>query len=293
MEQEVEIQKILSGIAAVVAANKSQRKHRISSIKSFSERIVRYTNSHGQKLRNQLEEELKPWDVHGTPPPFLRAVGLGGLEKPYNRVIGWLADPRGAHGLGIAFLEALATNKVINMPKLVEDIRAGEVPEIFVEVALPNTNSSRMPDFAIRTARTAILIENKVYAPESDENQFKEYLEILYHFAGEGCEEKRAILSARDIREVPPGWNGFISHAELAQLLLTIAQRPSIPTWSRVVATLCAVDLNDQTIIFKNIEKAREFLFKTERRMDLNIIHELRSLLPLPVPSVPWEKYIE
>lgn len=279
--------KIHAGIEAVVNAGLSRRKRCVSSVRNFSDSVTQYSDSHGQLLRNQLENEFNPWKAQGLPPPFLRVLGLGALEKHFNRVLGWLVDPRADHGLGTIFLEALVNHDAVNLPLLIEDLHAGDAPEIFVEVVIPYTDSSRMPDLAVRTSRAALLLENKVYASESGGDQFTDYLKILNQLAG-SKRQKRAVLSAREHRKVPTGWHGFISHTELAKLLMKVAEHPGVSVWGRVVAILCATDLDDPVELREKLNNAQVLLKDTEVKINLEQLGQIRSLLPLSAPFTPW-----
>lgn len=260
---------------------------RVAAIEATCEELSRHLASWHDHLWTQLEEELIGWEA-GIPPSFIRLAGQSHLEKPFNRLLAWMVDPEGDHGWGASFLRLLAEK--LDLPEMVADLddpRGGRL-DIRAEVILDGDDSGRMPDLAVRTDHAALLLENKVWAMESGD-QYSPYLELFRAWAGD--REWRAVLSAREIREVPLGWGLFLLHRELADLLTLLAEgERDLPIWSRVCAALCAEALRERDLV-TTLRAAQEI--RRNQRADnptsfLDQISALRKLLPLPRPIIPW-----
>lgn len=212
---------------------RQRRDARARAIRDTADVIEKHLQEWMESLRSQLETELRAWDEHGVPLSFVRVAGQHHLAKPFNRLLGWLADPKADHGLGHAFLIGLAVR--MELPEMVEDIKNGENPTVKAEEALEDDDSGKQPDLLAWTSRAALLLENKVWASESGD-QYGPYLAAFtQRFAGD--RKRRAFLCSRTQREKPTGWDGTLLHGDLARILYEIADsEDKIPTWGRIAA---------------------------------------------------------
>lgn len=160
-----------------------------------------------------------------------------------NRMLGWIFDPSRRGRAALPPLSALCT--LLGFPTLEQDLLIGEVPEVLVEASPDPLDASRQPDLLIRTANAALLLENKVLAPESGENQYADYLELLHRWAG--GREHRAYLMAPSLRSTPEGWQGSLTHAQLANELLRLVTDATVSMWDRIVYAIIANDLDPQS----------------------------------------------
>lgn len=218
----------------------------------------RLVESHLGELLHTLAQELRDklllHDKWGIPPSFIHVAGQGDLEKPFNRLLAWWSDVHAGHGLGRRFLKLLAIRA--SLLEMYEDIDTCE-PEILAEQVIGGKSDGRMPDLMVRTKNAALMVENKVYASESGD-QYAPYLGYLEKWA-EG-RAYRAILSARDTREIPTGWDGFILHRELAELFDELWNDDTAPVWGRISAKLTANAFNNESDVQNHIREARVLL---------------------------------
>jgi hypothetical protein len=268
----------------------NRSRSRVAAIEATCEELSRHLTSWHGRLWAELEEDLAGWEG-GCPPSFIRLAGQSHLEKPFNRLLAWMVNPEGNHGWGFGFLRLLAEK--VGLPEMVADIadecRGGL--DIRAETSLDGDDSRRMPDLAIRTEHAALLLENKVWAPQSGDDQYVSYLALFRTWAG--GRERRAVLCAREARDVPDDWTHFLPHRELANLLTCLAdENLDLPIWSRICAALCAETLRDRDLV-NTLRSAQEL--RRSRPGDhpasfLDQISALRKLLPLPRPITPWTK---
>lgn len=190
-------------------------------------------------LQPQLQRAISRFDSVGFAPSLTKALGLSDIEKPLNRLLGWWADEYAEHQMARCFLVLLANT--LGFSSLGSDVRLGLPVSVYCEQTLPNSTTGRQPDLVIVSPSAALLIENKVHAPESGPAQYSDYLEefLCTFLLGREC---RAILCARDTtsRELPPGYASLLSHGELAELFLVLAADAASPAWGRIAAVLCA-----------------------------------------------------
>jgi hypothetical protein len=256
---------------------------RVAAIEETCAEIRQHLGEWRDRLGEQLREQLAGLEA-GCPPSFIRVAGQSHLEKPFNRLLAWMVDPHGDHGWSNAFLKLLAER--MGLPEMVEDLDAGELPGIRAEQALDGDDSGKEPDLVIWTTRAALLLENKVWAPESGD-QYGPYLASFRTLAGPRT--TKAFLSARESRDTPLHWDGFLLHSDLANLLFHIGTGANeSPVWARVCAVMCAVALEDRRDA-ETLREARVLLRKTEEEpVSVDQISRLRKLLPLPTPRTPW-----
>ena len=179
----------------------------------------------------------------GVPPSLRRIVGVSDLEVPMNRMLGWMLNPeaRGAAArLGLVVLAGL-----MDFPLMASDIERGVGVRVLCEESPDLGITSRQPDLLIGTENAAVLIENKVWSPESGPDQYSHYLEVLERWAGE--RERRAYLLAPTPRATPEGWDGSLTHEQLADSLRPLVQDSRISFWDRVVYGLIVSDLDPDT----------------------------------------------
>ena len=189
---------------------------------------------------SEFRDEAKSRLALGIPPSLRQLVGISNLEVPMNRVLGWMFDPesRGA----AARRGLLALGGLLSFGALVDDIERGSRVIVRCEASPDLEITSRQPDLLIKTEHAAVLIENKVWSPESGPDQYSHYLEVLTTWAGE-C-ECRAYLLAPTVRDIPPGWAGSFSHRQLSDELRSLVVEPGISFWDRVVYGLIVSDLD-------------------------------------------------
>lgn len=232
-------------------------------------------------LRKGLQVRVEEYRRLGRPPSLLRIIGQSHLEKPFNRIMKWCADVGAEHGFGREFLRELGA--LAGLPELAEDLATGEIPTVTGETSIDKAGN--MPDLVVCTARTALLVENKVRAGESGD-QYAPYLLCFHELAGE--REARALLCARDLRPVPPGWNSSITHSQLASIFQRLARLDSIPLWGRIAAWQCAAAFAD-VAPDNAIAEAVQLLSATAAgRITPKQFHRLRELQAIPSSSSMW-----
>lgn len=179
----------------------------------------------------------------GAPPSLRQLVGISNLEVPMNRVLSWMLDPTSR---GVAARRGLmALGGLLDFRVLTDDVERG-LPVAVLSEASPDLEiTNRQPDLLIRTEHAAVLIENKVWSPESGPDQYAHYLEVLTKWAG--ARECRAYLLAPTERNTPSGWDGSFSHRQLADALRPLVVELGISFWDRVVYGLIVSDLDPDT----------------------------------------------
>lgn len=258
---------------------------RAQAVRDTADIIQKHLQKLGDDLRGQLAQELRVWDQIGCPPSFVRVAGQNHLEKPFNRLIAWLARPDAEHWLSCAFLTKLA--ELVGLPEMVCDLEQGEIPKISAEVAIDGDQSGKQPDLLVKTSRAALMLENKVRAPESGD-QYGPYLKLFNRWAGTD-RVKCSVLCSRSDRKCPDGWDKAILHSDLARILYDIAgAEDNKPVWGKISAVICAVAFEDSFISDK-VQNARLLLRRTDTQaISHQQINDLRKVLPLPLPSIPW-----
>jgi len=287
-DSPLEIERIARTVEGVFRARTASSAQAIHE----TARLIRgHLQTWRDSLCQQLQKQLEALAV-GCPPSFIRVAGQNHLEKPFNRLLAWLADPNGDHGCGVAFLKGLAQR--VEFPELVEDLEqiasgSGGPPLIRVEEPLDGDDSGKEPDLAIRTPRAALLLENKVWAPESGD-QYAPYLAAFRSWAGPD-RRARAYLCARSPRDTPPGWNDFLLHRHLADILLEMSRRSTrLPVWGRICAEMCAAALTEASD-HEKVRLAWRVLDETKASaVTVDQIRRLQELSPLPEPIAPWKE---
>lgn len=176
----------------------------------------------------------------GAPPSLRQLVGVSHLEVPMNQVLGWMLNPdsRGA----AARLGLLALGRLLDFPALVRDISQDSTVTVWCEATPDLAITSRQPDLLIGTESAALLIENKVWSPESGPDQYSHYLDVVTQWArGREC---RAYLLAPTARTTPLGWDGSFTHRQLAHAMRPLVADAEVSFWDRVVYALIVSDLD-------------------------------------------------
>lgn len=210
----------------------------------------------------------------GAPPSLRQLVGISNLEVPMNRVLGWMLDPesRGvAARLGLVVLARLLSFSV-----LASDVEQGTGVVVLCEASPDLGITNRQPDLLIGTENAAVLIENKVWSPESGPDQYSHYLEVLTQWAGE--REHRAYLLAPTERAIPEGWDGSLTHRQLGDALRPLVGESRISFWDRVVYGLIVSDLDPDTR--PNRAREMERLVESDSSIsDVEVATKLSQLL--------------
>lgn len=223
------------------------------------------------EIRAEAESRL----ALGTPPSLRQIVGLSNLEVPMNRALGWMLDPepRGvAARLGLVMLARL-----LDFPLMASDVERGADVVMLCETSPDLGITNRQPDLLIGTDNAAVLIENKVWSPESGPDQYSHYLEVLEQWAG--VREHRAYLLAPNERATPKGWTGSLTHKQLGDALRPLVQESRISFWDRVVYGLIVSDLDPDTRPNRMREVERLVGADSSKASDLEVATKLSQLL--------------
>lgn len=234
-----------------------------------------------QEVRARAELLL----ASGVPPPLRHLCGIWDFEVPLNRMLGWLLDPAKPHGGGAAPLLQLVS--ALDHRAMVSDLRNGKPAKVFVEGSPDPDRWWRQPDLVVQTPGAVLLIENKVLAPESGTDQYKDYLAMATELA-EGhpwC----TVLLAREHRDTPDGWTRSMRHNELSEILMPLCQSSSLPVWTRILVALIVTDLRYDDLTSR-IDPIRQILGRASSRdlepFDVRRLSRLMEDLP---NEPPWE----
>jgi hypothetical protein len=278
-------QVIRAAAARIRAAIEVRRGQRLEAVRRTGNALRGLFDARGQEVRTQLEAWVHKYKPVGCPPSFVVVAGLSDYEKPFNRLLAWWADPNAEHGAGREFLRLLACR--LGFHALEKDLYSEEKIKVCSEEPVPESGSSREPDLFVLTQNAALLLENKVWAPESGDGQYEEYLGILHRAAQK--RECRAILCSRDDRRKPEGWDDVLRHDELAKVFRDLARSPEVPAWGKISATLCAVAFEENKD-WENLCEAQELLSGTQGAVIR--VHQARRMKELcdmmKQPCVPW-----
>ena len=115
-------------------------------------------------------------------PSDLLSIGeVASRELTHSAVFGWLLTPTGRHGLGTRLLEAILT---AGWDEAIPDLAAATVQR---EV----TRGARRADIVVTAGALTLVIENKVWAMESD----AQCEDLFRLWAGEGQDARFLLLS--------------------------------------------------------------------------------------------------
>jgi len=214
-----------------------QSEHQCAEVIGAAAECERVFGRHAAAVRLEALARLKV----GDPPSMRQIVGVSDLEVPMNRALAWVFDE---HVRGSAARRGLlALAKLLDFPELERDIAAGSPLSFYAESSPDPDISTRRPDFLIGSPNAAVLVENKVWSPESGPDQYSHYLHYIETWAG--ARAARAYLLARDEgRTTPHGWERCVSHRELADALRPLTTDADLSFWDRVIYSLVVSDLD-------------------------------------------------
>ena len=81
-------------------------------------------------------------------------------EMTHSRLVGWLCDPTGQHGLGTVFLELFLA--LVKSPH-------GAAPSATVELEVTGPSGRTRADIVIKLPEQSVVVENKIGAQESSD----------------------------------------------------------------------------------------------------------------------------
>jgi hypothetical protein len=264
--------------ATLVAARHSQAQKTADILREVAGLTARHIDDLAEASLSDLREKTRLHDIWGLPPSFIRVGGQSDLEKPFNRLLGWWSDVRAEHGVAKEFLRRLAVRA--GLPEMAEDLMWGD-PVVKVEQCVEGITEGRMPDLMVMTERAALLLENKVWAQESGD-QYAPYLSYLEKWA-EG-RRYAAFLTARQVREIPKGWSGFIPHNDLADIFDSIWHMIEAPVWGRIAAKITAVTFRDDTAAANAVADAKillDHMANGKRKTTPGLLTEVERLMNL------------
>lgn len=289
-----------SQVAVEVRVSAGRLARVIEQRQQIATEELRQTISRLEPLIDQLRKDtiqgLQKYLACGSPSSMLQIIGFNHLEKPFNRILKWLADERAEHGIGREFLLRLCAHPDINFEAMENDLNDCDLLseeskriEIYGEGDSIDL-SGNQPDLIILTPNAGLMFENKVNAAESGSDQYAKYLQW---FPPAAKRQKRnnslttlCVLSARDPREVPPGWDRFISHKHLAEVLHEVAKAPGIPIWGRIAAIQCAVTLESSA---KDEIAELIRVTRNRRRISISDWEKILSFSHSATRHTPWE----
>jgi hypothetical protein len=156
--------------------------------------------------RDLVEEQVRltragrwlegPSDVMGV-------LGINGQELAHSRVVAWLLDPRGRHGLGTRLSEALLGDvwSAEDRPEVGAVRVYTEVPQVD-----PDSGVQTFADVVIEVADATVVVENKVFAEEHAHQ-----CERLYRAWTQARDDVRFLLLS------PDGRRASTAHSEAAR----------------------------------------------------------------------------
>ncbi|MDZ4178327.1 MAG: PD-(D/E)XK nuclease family protein [Coriobacteriia bacterium] len=223
------------GDLAEIALARRSANHRddLQEVATTCERVF---TRRASEIRAEAESRLSL----GVPPSLRQLVGISNLEVPMNQVLGWMLNPE--HRGAAARLGLQALGRLLDYPAFVDDIERASHVTVLCEATPDYGITSRLPDLLIGTENAAVLIENKVWSPESGPDQYSHYLQVVTEWAGQ--RESRAYLLAPSTRVTPHGWDGSLTHRQLSDALRPLVAEPALSFWDRVVYGLIVSDLD-------------------------------------------------
>jgi hypothetical protein len=275
------------------ARRMAEAEARASQVGAVAAAGRRWLDAHVAEVRGALEERVTALARVGTAPSLFTLMGLSGYEKPYNRVLAWIADPTAGHGAGRAVLRALGRR--LDAAGLLADLDDPDaVIEVRGELAWPaDAGSTQQPDLVVLSPSFALLVENKVNAGESGPSQYADYLDALLTLATARGIAWAAWLAAPAARSLPAAarddatWTGTVSHADLARAIRAAASAPEVSVWGRVACLLVAAQLEVPDGQRNALDEARSLLARADTAPDVVAMRGVLARLPEPAP--PWE----
>ena len=277
-----EITSLIEARNRVLAAQRADAQRRIDAIGRLATITRDWYSRIGSGLLEQAREVLEV----GEPPRVRELCGLKDLEKPMNRVLGWIFDPVGSHGAGALPLIRLA--KLVGANTLAEDAEATPAKvEVYREESPRDFPSSKEPDLLVRSPRAALLLENKILAPESGD-QYGPYEEAFRRWAGD--RECHLVLSAPTLREKHEDYQ-LLLHSSIAELLSELAGNSELPLWSRITLITLIQDIEggDTRSAIGRIRLITDTADKNNGPLGPEKAIELRNLIATVRSFRPWE----
>lgn len=155
------------------------------------------------------------------PDDLLGIVGLHRWERAHSAALGWLLDPRGAHGLGAAMLERFLQRAGL----------ATEGCEEPVEVVLEAAGGNALVDVLVRSRGWTLVIEVKIDAGEQRQQAFRlwsdwrdEVTPAFIYLTPGGRETTTHVT-----QECKEAWT-LVSWRDVARDLRTLLQSPDAAT---------------------------------------------------------------
>ncbi|MEO0606186.1 MAG: hypothetical protein AAF211_32455 [Myxococcota bacterium] len=250
-----------------------------------------------------LRERVRAYDDVGVAPSLMDLLGDPAREVPYNTALGWLCDPVAGHGAGRAVSRALAARA--DHAPLVAELDAGVRLGVLVETGWPAAvGAYGVPDLVLSTENCVLLIENKVHAGESrapierrtlsgvkTRGQYPLYLDGAERLRAEG-RDVRLVLTSRDARALPDGWDVALTHAQVADLLDDVAREDDLSEWGRVCCRVVAEALRPDRRVDVDLAEARRLLERAcDDRLTFRDAQRITQLAEsLPAPLSPWSR---
>ncbi len=283
--------------AAAAGSARTRQAGRLAALRRLAEVARAWVTESRSEARGALARSVAAYEKLGTPVALFRIMGLSRRELPYNRVLAWLLDPEADHGAGRVLLAVLAD--ALGMPRLATDVRAGEFIDVRGEFPWPDSvGSSGIPDLLVISPHAALVVENKVEAPESGRTQYRRYHDALQVLAEDrGLVERRLVLCAPERRQLPGdgavwSWDRVHTHGELATIFRRAADRSEMPAWGRVCCLLFATQLDRRRPAKRALAEARELLSIAEPTATQ--IARMRALQRwLGDPPTPWREDVD
>lgn len=275
----------MRAIGAVVEAHAAVHAREVRSGVAAIAAVVRDAAPALEARRAMLHAELRDAVEHrhrrGQPPPVFTIIGRQRDELPLNRLLAWILNPEERHGLGRRPVRALARS--LAFAELVEDIDGDGPVKVRGEEAWPEVaDSGDAPDLLVLTARCALLIENKVWSPQSGPRQYADYREALDRLVvATGRAHARAVLAARRRRARPDGWDDVRTHGELARIFTSAAREMETDEpghWGAVTARLVAHALRGEPDVGAALAEASELLYRLARLLPRELSRAERLL---------------
>ncbi len=167
------------------------------------------------------------------PRDLMSVLGATDLELPHSRVLAWLLQPTGRHGLGSSVLERILRAGWPDMP-MPDDVSMTVVRR---EVPRDDALGATRADVVVMVGPTILVIENKVWAAESEEQceaQYRHWLpeadDVRFLFLSRDGYLPRSVVSP----EAQAAWRAM-SYRQLAGLLDELDDRLD-PTDSAAMA---------------------------------------------------------
>ena len=254
---------------------------------------ARTLDERGLRLRARAAEVLRAYDAVGFAPPLFRMAGRAEAEKPYNRLLGWLLTPSSDHGIALAALKLLARRiEHAALAADLEDAGCAARLEVRSEARWPeDVRSRKAPDLLVVTDRALLLIESKLWSPESGDQYgpYKRSLDELAAARGIPSDAARAHLLAPTLRDEPQGWGRSLEFTEIAGCFAELATDGALSSWDRAVCAMAAQTFARDDVLADRVAAGRTAVDEAARGpMTAALLRRLSEAAALPLPFNPW-----